>query len=90
MNRDCGKGKLEPHRWFVKSCPDRESDREVTKNFPDRESAETEWERLAETLRPCANVRLYVADQAGYANCVMSKFITADGKEMVKDRRNEV
>lgn len=91
MKRDCGKGELIPIQWSVVWCKGR-NDEENERHFSTLDTALELYHTLVEQLKsdPCSNIRLYIQDKAGYANCIMSFSHQADGKFRTTDRRSEL
>lgn len=88
MQRECGKGSLIPHKWVIKYYLDRH-DKEYTK--PATGPDDPQFEQLLAILRPCGDVRLYVADKQGYMNCIRSALVSPQGDlQLGIDRRNEL
>lgn len=76
MDRDCGEGKLIPVGyklvWSI-GLTDKESSKKLSDPFS------KEFEDLLITLPACSNIRMYVLDKAGYANCIRSAFVDKNG-----------
>lgn len=88
MKRDCGSGTLVPKRWRVVYVRG-QSDQEHEKVHNTQSSAQAECDQLVAQLVKVAgsNVRLYVEDNQGYANCL---WYWSQACGVVTDRRNEV
>jgi len=88
MKRDCGKGELVPAYWRVLYCAS-ESDKEGKHDKLTKDEALKIFDDLCKILKDnkFADVRLYVCDKQGYANCVRS-WSQLNG--LTTDRLNEI
>lgn len=87
MKRDCGIGELIPAKFQVRYCLDA-SDRETKLSFDTLNEAKEFYTELV--LFPRGNVRVYVLDKAGYANCLLSTQQREDERVEVTNRLNEL
>lgn len=72
MKRDCGSGQLKPHHYVLKWHTGT-ADKEAQATYPTLEEAQATFEAKRHQLTTRgADIRLYVADKAGYHNCILS------------------
>src|ERR1051325_5720910 len=79
MKRDCGEGELVPHCYEVVWCVG-QSDREFKKKHQTLQLAQSHFEELVSQFIHYSNAGLYVLDKKGYANCLLSKFMSETGE----------
>lgn len=76
MKRDCGEGELIPNHYKVRYHLEK-AGKELKKKFKELDKAKEFFDQLE--LKPFGNAMLYVCDKEGYANCIASRFVEADG-----------
>jgi len=88
MQRDCGKGRLIPHSYLILYCvgmDDTEQKETVSGPYSSR------FDEILATLPPFSNIRLYVRDKQGWANCLYSVTLSSTGEQSTSpDRRGEL